>query len=375
MLRGEVIGDVDRLVDLSSGWDSLAVACGRPYCLAAWMLSWWRHVAPDGAQLRSIAVTDGDDLIGIAPFFVLAGGRGLMRYRLLAAGTSTPTMPIASPGRERDVAAVIVDKLREARPLPHAISFEGNPAASSWGRLLVDVWPGVQRPWINREVEMSAPVLSLQGRTYEEWFSSKSSNFRQQMRRGRRQLERSRATFRLAETEHELEAGLRFLFALHYQRWETRGGSVGVNARVERMLRDAGRQLLRDGRFLLWSIEVDGAAISSLIFLRAGGEVTYWNGGFDEAWAAQRPSLQLILAAIEHAWSSGDNRVNLGGGGQPYKYRFADAEEPLEWISVIPVGSRHRLTRLQLAPVRLRRAVVRKLPAASRARLRKVLRR
>src|SRR5207237_381865 len=79
-------------------------ASRRPYCAPAWMLAWWRHAAPRRAALRVILVRRGDELLGVAPFFVDRGYGGLARYRFLAAGTSMRVEPLACPGAEGAVA-------------------------------------------------------------------------------------------------------------------------------------------------------------------------------------------------------------------------------------------------------------------------------
>jgi hypothetical protein len=88
-----------------------------------------------------------------------------------------------------------------------------------------------------------------------------------------------------------------------------------LNDRVKRMLEDAASQLSCGDRFRLWLAEVKAEAIAAHIFLAAGGEVSYWLGGFAEAWAKQHPSMQTILAAIEHAWSAGEVAWTLAGEG------------------------------------------------------------
>jgi len=83
---------------------------------------------------------------------------------------------------------------------------------------------------------------------------------------------------------------------------------------------------------------VEGASISAHLFARAGGTCAYWLGGFDDRWAACRPSVQVLVAAIEAAIESGDEWFELGPGAQQYKYRFADSEESVEWLTLRPAG-------------------------------------
>jgi CelD/BcsL family acetyltransferase involved in cellulose biosynthesis len=81
---------------------------------------------------------------------------------------------------------------------------------------------------------------------------------------------------------------------------------------------------------------VDRASISAHLFVRAGATRAYWLGGFDDRWAACQPSVQVLAAAVEAGLESGDEWLELGPGGQHYKYRFADREDSLAWLTLTP---------------------------------------
>jgi CelD/BcsL family acetyltransferase involved in cellulose biosynthesis len=146
-----------------------------------------------------------------------------------------------------------------------------------------------------------------------------------------------------------------------------------LNPRVEAMLEDAAEELVRDERVRVWTIAVDNEVISSQIFIAAGGEVAYWLGGFDDAWSKLGPSIQTVLRALEHAWSVGDSRLDLGAGAQEYKYSFADGQDVLEWVTIAPRAPRYPLTRLQLMPKHARERFALRLNPETRKRLRKAL--
>jgi CelD/BcsL family acetyltransferase involved in cellulose biosynthesis len=136
------------------------------------------------------------------------------------------------------------------------------------------------------------------------------------------------------------------------------------------MLTDVARELVAEGRFRLWTIQRDGQPIAAHVFLAAGGDTSYWLGGYHKDWAAQHPSLVAILAAIEHAWRVGDRRLDLGGGPQPYKKRFASGEDTLAWTTLVPRGPRHWRTRLSLAPRHGYAALARHLSDETKERIR-----
>jgi CelD/BcsL family acetyltransferase involved in cellulose biosynthesis len=140
------------------------------------------------------------------------------------------------------------------------------------------------------------------------------------------------------------------------------------------MLRDAARDLRPAEQLRLWILEVDDRIISGQLFLAAGGEVVYWLGGFDEEYAFLQPALITLLGAIEHAFSKGEKRFDLGGGFHPYKYRFSDGERRFEKVVVILRLSRFPLARIQLVTEWLRVAAASRLSPEIKKRVRSVLR-
>ena len=163
-------------------------------------------------------------------------------------------------------------------------------------------------------------------------------------------LEGARLVCHPGEDRVEELAGLRAFAALHYERWRARGGSGVLDPQIEAMLAEVADELLESERFRLWSIETEGRAISSAIFLAAGGEASYWLGGFDETWSAYAPALETVRAALEHAWKIGDRMIDFGPGGQRYKYTFADRQDFVGRVDLVPKSSRYLRARARLAP-------------------------
>jgi CelD/BcsL family acetyltransferase involved in cellulose biosynthesis len=95
------------------------------------------------------------------------------------------------------------------------------------------------------------------------------------------------------------------------------------------------------------------------VFVAAGGEVANWNGGWDERHARVQPPLLALLAAMDDAAARGEHRIDMGGGDDHYKQRFADDSLALEIASTVllPAGVRTPLTRLELVPGQARRAL------------------
>jgi CelD/BcsL family acetyltransferase involved in cellulose biosynthesis len=373
-LKTQLISDLDDARPYLGAWDELAVDSAKPYCAPAWMRSWWLHASPVGSVLRLMLIFDGGELVGVLPFFADRSTGVLDRYRVLGAGCSSRVDLLARRGMETRVLSAWASTLKNADPEPDVVMFEGIPSDSPWPALLAEEWPGRSASLIRR-FDQPAPSVRLQDRTYDEWFSSKSRNFRQSMRRSLRSFQREGGSFRLVSNPDELERSLRAFSDLHHRRWNWRGGSGVLNERIERMLAAVGEQLVGGGRLRLWTMEVRGQVVSSHLFLSAGMETAYWLGGFDDDWARLHPSALTILTAIEHAFSAGDRRLDLGTGAQEYKLRFSDEADDILWTMVVPAGPRSMIARTQLLPQRVRLTVARRLPPGIKRSIRRVRRR
>jgi CelD/BcsL family acetyltransferase involved in cellulose biosynthesis len=262
-------------------------------------------------------------LVGVAPLFA-ARSAGGVRYELLGTGVWSPVEPHVRQGLELDVAAAFAAALASASPRTGAVVLNRLATDSAWPRMLTAAWPG-RRPWLDITPNADAPLVRIEGRTFEDWFAGRSHHFRSHMRRGRRMLERAGGRVYRSSPEtiaSDMEAFVR----LHRARWHRHGGSRVLDQRVEAMLLTAvagDRAAIR-----LWVAEVAGEVVSVQLFVADAGYVHYWQGAYDHRWAAVQPGHVVLLAAVEEACRRGDRIVDLGEGAHPYKLRFSDVVEP-----------------------------------------------
>jgi CelD/BcsL family acetyltransferase involved in cellulose biosynthesis len=376
-LTADLIDDPAALEPWVAQWDELAVEVGAPYCTPAWMLSCWRHTMTGSVELRVVVVHEDSRLMGIAPYFVQLGKLGLAEYRLLGAGISHRIGPIARPGREQEVASALAGAVAAADPQPSSFLFEGADAASPWPDLVRRGWPGRLRPTQRATFTMDAPTLSLDG-DFEQWYESHSSNFRQKMRQKRRQFEKRGGEIRMVTEADEARRVLDSMIRQHRERWAARGLKGSLHHGADEHLHEVVAALVPQQRARLWSIFADGEAVCTHVFFTAGSEVASWGGGFEPDWASVSPAQLVILAAVEDAFQRGENRLDWGGGILDYKLRFANGDEPIEWVALFPKNARYPLTRGQMMPKAIRTATrnrYRQLPESVRGRIEAIRRR
>jgi CelD/BcsL family acetyltransferase involved in cellulose biosynthesis len=352
LLVGSLIEDPAELEPLEGEWDDLAVAAGAPFGAPAWALAWWRHLAPRRSSLCVVSVRDGDELIGLAPFFAKPRF-GTTEIRLLSGGLASRLGILARLGAEPEVAAAVAEVLGESDLQPDSFHWESVDAGAGWAELISAGWPDSGEHRVREESERSAPVLRLAG-SYDEWLASKSRNFRQQLRRKRKALEAAGASFRSTDRA-SLRADLEAFQRLHFGRWEDRGGSAVPEGAIA-MLAEAGERLLEQGRFRMTMIDGPGGdAVCAQIFVAAGGEVAYWSIGFDEGWAKHSPGILSTVEGIRDAFERGDRLFDFGGGEAEYKRRLTDDDRPVAWRTSYPAGTRYPLARLWHLPKEMAR--------------------
>ena len=370
-LEVRLVRDLSQAAAFQSEWNGLACACDQPYGTTAWMWSWWRHAAPRGSRLRTVVVSADGRVIGIAPLFA-DSSFGVWRYRILGAGVSSRVDLLASPGREREVASAVARCLATVAPHPSALIFEGVRDDSPWPTLLAEAWPSDRAPRLYREYSMPAPYLELDAPSFDAWFASQTAHFRSRMRRGLRKLESEGGAVQLVSDTGEIARYVSEFARLHESRWEPHGGSGVLTEGVRQMLLEAASAPDEESPVELWAIDLPTGTVSVQIVVRAGREASHWLGGIDSELAAMRPgpAILTLTRLIEHVFSAGVGRLDMGAGDQPFKREFAEKAETLEWLTLCVSRWRCPAARMLHVWARTRHMITGRLSLESKKRLR-----
>ena len=112
---------------------------------------------------------------------------------------------------------------------------------------------------------------------------------------------------------------MRMYFHLHDKRFADRGGSSLSAERTRSFHREFAAAALEQGWLRLWFLELDGLPAAAWYGWRLGERYSYYNSGFDPAFAALSPGLVLISAVIESAFQEGAAEFDFLLGGESYK--------------------------------------------------------
>lgn len=298
-------------------WARLAELSGNVFLTWEWMAAWWKHFGTGKSPLVFACREPGGGLAAILPLAVSRLGP-LRVLRFMGHGPADELGPVCAPvhssGFEGAVSKALVDAGGDL------FLGEQLPGDFNWSALL----GGRVVRW-----EASPVIRSCQD-GWEGYLSTKSKNFREQVRARERRLSRKYAlTFRRVDDAARLEPDLDLLFALHRARW--RGGASAF--RWEPFHREFAAAALERGWLRLWFLELDGRPAAAWYGFRFAGIESFYQSGRDPDSPGASVGFVLLAHSIREALRDGVREYRLLRGDETYKYRFADADPGVSTVA------------------------------------------
>ncbi|MCX7799695.1 MAG: GNAT family N-acetyltransferase [Fimbriimonadales bacterium] len=311
MLRTHIVTDADWADRLRGPWSDLfgSAASATPFQSWEWQSLWWRWF---GGRKRPwiVALFEGRDLVGLAPFAVTRGPWKALRW--IGTGASDYLHSLARPGYETQVAYATWDAVRESRDHDladlHQVRETHPLAAIAAGGACFE--------------QARCLVLDLPP-TYEEYLAGLGKSLRYDARRlDRGEFASGAARVRFVgpdETDH----GMEVLLATHRKRWRDRGlPGAFVGRRSEAFHRQWARAASERGWLRLGVLEFEGQAIGAIYAMAVGGACYFYQCGFDPSRKSLSPGTLLVAATIRHAIGEGLRTFDFLRGDEPYKRRW-----------------------------------------------------
>jgi CelD/BcsL family acetyltransferase involved in cellulose biosynthesis len=299
---------------LRPDWTLLAEATGNVFSTVEWAETWWRHFA----RGKRLAIVTGrspeDEVAAVLPLYV-ARQRPLGMLRFLGHGPADELGPVCAPSGRADVARLLPLALRELRC--HLLLAEQLPARSAWPTLL-------NHTPVRHE---ASPVVGGRAGGWDEFLSSRSANFREQMRRRERGLlDAHAASLRLTDDPSRLAEDMTTLFRLH------RAIRPRSDFGPEAFHRDFAAVALERGWLRLWTLALDGKAAAVWYGFRFHGIESYYQAGRDPDFDRLSVGLVLLVHTLREALNDGVSEYRFGRGQESYKYRFADCDPGVDTV-------------------------------------------
>lgn len=315
---------------LASVWRRLAEARSNPFLTPEWFRASLRAY-PDERPFAVVWRLDGE-VRGVLPLVAVSRGP-LKTLRFAGARRADWLSPACRPADEAGMATAVVALLARESSQWQAIRFDRIDAECGWPGDLARTQGG-DLAVAPRRREDVLPYIEFDERGFEGYLADRSRNFRSQLGRRRRKLERDhQLSFRMTETAAELEADLDSFFELHDERWSKRGGSSSQDPAAREHLRLFAAAALEQGWLRLWTAEADGAPAASWYGWRIGERYCYALAGLRESYEPLALGTVLLAHTIEQAAAEGAPIYDLMWGDEGYKTRFETGRrEAATWI-------------------------------------------
>ncbi len=298
-------------------WSRLAHAAGNPFLTPEWAECWREELMPDARPVFLVGRHADGRAWCVWPLVRERRG-GLTIARQFGYGPADEGGPACRP-EDRPAAA---DGLRRAladgelgadAALLERLPDDPELAERLGGRLVV------------RE---PAPVLPAHGRSWEDFLASRSRNFRDQVRRMPRRLERrADVAWRRARDGAEVRRGLDALFDLHARRWESDGAFAPP---FDAFHRAWATRASERGWLRLWTLEADGDPVAAWYGFRFAGADSYYQSGRDPEWDRFGVGGILFARTVQDAFADGVREYRLLRGGEEYKSRWAEEDHSVD---------------------------------------------
>ena len=299
-------------------WDRLAQAGAGVFATWEWATAWWSHFGHGSEPLLARCQAAGRTL-ALLPMY--ARPRHSVRVvRLVGHGPADELGPLCAledRGPTADAIKLLLDEVRADVFLGEQLRAEEH-----WRERLGASVRGSE----------PSPKLRLDGRGWEEFLANRSKNFRGQVRRRERALERLGLRYRVCDESDRIEHDLDRLFALHRAQW---GGRDSNFTRLEAFHRDFAMSAFARGWLRLWFLEVNGSDVAAWYGLRFEGVDLYYQAGRDPAWDRFAVGFVLLAHSLRESIADGVLEYRFGRGGEEYKSRFTDDDSRVETV-VLP---------------------------------------
>lgn len=273
-MESALISDLEAIAEIEDQWRALAERRGNAFLAPEWYRTWWAHRSGSITPLVVAVRRDDGALAGVMPLIFDQRRRPRM-IRFAGSRFGDRFGPVAAEGHEAAVAAASIAALREAGMSRYPLVLNHVDVEGPWWRELSPASANGRSRIVQQRAEQ--PYIRLEGLDWEGYLASRSSNFRQQIRRRARKLRREHEVVARTATAETLERDLSSFFTLHGLRWA--GSSSLERPGARPFLSTFAAAAQRRGWLRLRLLEVDGEAVAAFFGWRLGDTYAYYNSG------------------------------------------------------------------------------------------------
>lgn len=310
---------LDSFAAIEVDWKALLPRCTGDTIFLTWdwQRLWWQ-VAGEG-ELHLLAISDGDELVGVAPLirlddrWTLAGGAEVADFLDI----------IAPPEHAASVATAVLDYLQRSGG---DVDLRNLRPDSVGATLLADE---ARRRGIAVTIEEEdvSPRVELPG-DWDAYLQSLTKKDRHELRRKLRRLYSSGdVRYFVANDPATRDADVEDFIRLH--RLSAPEKASFMTPQMGRFFHALVDEFQPRGLLRLYFLEIDGVRVAAVVLFDYGNAFLLYNSGYDPAHAHLSTGLLLKAFCLRDAIGEGRKVFDFLQGNEPYKYDLGAHDVPI----------------------------------------------
>ena len=324
------INRIDKFFELKHEWNEVLNKSRDNNIFLTWeyLSTYWTHFGKD-KKLKILYITNNNEIIAIAPLRQSRYGySGPLGYDVIEPLGYRGLMPEGA-----DYTGLIFTE-REAYCLELFLHYLVEH--DSWRfiymydipetSIITDLLPNLSKdtPRFDINKGVACPYISIPN-SIEIFMKELNSNFRKNLRRSKRNLEKDHPKVELKKYDEfgSVEEAMKIFFNLHQERWTSKD-MLGVfnTQKVRDFYINIAKLFAEKGWLALYFLTVSGEPIATQYCYEYQKKMYYILGGFDPIYSSYSVGHLMLLKIIEKCIEKKIGEYDLLKGGESYKFRY-----------------------------------------------------
>lgn len=332
MLRLARYQSWEELQELREHWNPLLSGSSSDtvFLTWEWCSAWWKNYGA-GRQLFVLAAWEGNELVGVAPFFLAESrsfGQSWKCLHLIGDGSNDSDYLdcFAQYGREAEVISIFMGFLESHRASWDWLDLNGGRRDSPTLVAILDC--ARERRWRIKSDIARCATLELP-RSWDEFLSQLEPRFRTKVRSSLTSMQQCvRATPVECRSKEDIEAWLPHFFDLHTSRWRTKNKpGVFRDPLKQAFYRDLSEVALQQGWLAFHRLNWGERALAFQYGLLYKNRFHLLQEAYDPAFANIRPGVALRAWLMRYWIEVGLEQYDFLAGLARYKLDWGASEK------------------------------------------------
>jgi len=323
MIEIKEITRYDHWVEIREAWNRLVSQSGNNnfFSTFEWLSTWWRHFGKE-RELFILVLTEGDQLVGLAPWMLSPAGRGVFSYKkieFIGAGLSDWADLILIKEKEPDLLLNLIAEHLRRRSGAWDVATFSEMKGGKFSGLFEEALTRKKIICVG-EPDSVCPFTPLEG-TWEAFYNARTTaKTRGYRRRDLKRLEgEGKLEFRVLHDISGEPALVEDIFKLGLEVFPDLFG----NREKVAFLREILTVLSRAGRLKISVLEHDKQVICFLLGFFYEGQYLGYLRGYDRRYAQGSPGEAALQMTLQHCFESGVSQFHFLRGPEAYKSKWA----------------------------------------------------